>query len=182
MQERWAECNREFQLVPFSASEQGQHYWQVKVRRRPGGSRGYLYRTRAVVFASPIFLAKRMLPSLPREQMQALDRLDYCSFVVANVLLTPPMKELFGDGRILRSYEMQCTHNTDPRHDPPDVLSQRNGFSDVVNATFVLCSERQPHTILTVYRPYPYAAGRELLRYLTYEYVEAEIRESAKRY
>ncbi|MCL6482418.1 MAG: FAD-dependent oxidoreductase [Firmicutes bacterium] len=160
------------------ADAEGQPHWQVKVERRQGGSRGYLYRTRAVVFASPIFLAKRMLPSLPLEQMQALDRLDYRSFVVANVLLTPPMKDIFGEGRILHSYEMQCARNTDPRHSPPDVLSQRNVFSDVVNATFAVCSERQPHTILTVYRPYPYAAGRELLRYLTYEYVEAEIRKA----
>ena len=165
-------------LAEPAAGEQGQRYWQVKVERRQGGSRGYLYRTRAVVFASPIFLAKRMLPSLPLEQMQALEQLDYRSFVVANVLLTPPMREIFGESTILHSYEMQRAQGTDPRHHPPDVLSQRNVFSDVVNATFAVCSERQPHTILTVYRPYPYAAGRELLRYLTYEYVEAEIRKA----
>ncbi len=178
MDERLIRTGSYVLLAEPAPDEDGGRHWVVKVERREGGSRGYLYRTRSVVFASPIFLAKRMLPSLPLEQMQALDRLDYRSFVVANVLLTPPMKDIFTSQRILHSYEMQRAHNTDPRQHPPDELSRHNVFSDVVNGTFAACSERQPHTILTVYRPYPYPAGREFLRYLTYEYVEAEIRKA----
>jgi hypothetical protein len=175
---RLIQTGRYVLLAEPARADDDSRLWEVKAEQREGGSRGYRYRARAVVFASPIFLAKRMVPSLPLEQMQALDQLDYRSFVVANVLLTPPMKEIFGEGPILHSYEMQRTHGTDPRHHPPDELSRHNVFSDVVNATFAACSERQPHTILTVYRPYPYAAGREFLRYLTYEYVEAEIRKA----
>jgi len=133
------------------------------------------YHARAVVFASPLFLAKRIIPSLPAAQLQALDTLDYRSYVVANVLLRRPMRRIFSDKHFADGYELTRIHGVDVRHAKPEHLSARGVFSDIVNATFPIWGESD-YAILTVYRPYPYAHGRERLRYLTYDYVEAEIR------
>ena len=45
------------------------------------------YRARSVVFASPLFLAPKIMPSLPDAQQQAIATLDYRGYIVANVLL-----------------------------------------------------------------------------------------------
>jgi phytoene dehydrogenase-like protein len=53
------------------------------------------YRARAAVFAAPLFLAPRIVPSLPQDQIAAIGTLDYRSYVVANVLLKRPARRMF---------------------------------------------------------------------------------------
>lgn len=148
--------------------------WTALVWRE---GRVHRFHARAVIFASPLFLAKRMVPSLPADQMRALDSLDYRSYVVANVLLRRPIGRIFENETIRAGYELTRVHETDPLRWPPEHLSARAVYSDIVNATFPIWGESD-YAVLTVYRPYPYAHGRELLRYLTYDHVEEEIRRS----
>jgi hypothetical protein len=109
--------------------------------------------------------------------MRALDTLDYRSYVVANVLLRRPITRIFEGEAFRTGYELTRVHETDPLRWPPERLSAKAVYSDIVNATFPIWGESD-YAVLTVYRPYPFAHGRELLRYLTYDHVEAEIRRS----
>jgi len=135
------------------------------------------YQARAVVFSSPLFLAKRMIPNLPDDQRKAIESLDYRSFVVANVLLRNRMDEIFSNEKIHNAYELTRMHNVDVQRQMPEVLNGQKVFSDICSADFASWRST-PYAVLTVYRPFPYAHGRDRLRYLTYEYVEAEVRKA----
>jgi hypothetical protein len=135
------------------------------------------YQTRAVVFSSPLFLAKRMIPNLPDDQRKAIESLDYRSFVVANVLLKRRLDQIFKDEKIRNGYELTRLHEVDVQRQLPDVLNGQKVFSDICAADFASWRPTE-YAVLTVYRPYPYAHGRDRLRYLTYDYVEAEIRKA----
>jgi protoporphyrinogen oxidase len=146
--------------------------WTVLVYRQGAIHR---YRTRTVVFSSPVFLAKRMIPSLPDDQRRVIESLDYRSYVVANVLLRRRLDAVFEEPGMRNGYELTRIHNLDPGRYLPDQISNRGVYSDVVVADFAV--QRAPqYGVLTVYRPYPYAHGRDRLRYLSYGNVEAEIR------
>ncbi len=141
-------------------------------------NRIHRYQARAVVFASPLFLAKRMIPNLPDAQRKAIDSLDYRSFVVANILLKRRLDQIFKKSKkIQEGYELTRLHDVDVQRQLPDVLNGQKVFSDVCTADFASWRSN-PYAVLTVYRPFPYAHGRDRLRYLTYEYVEAEIRKA----
>jgi hypothetical protein len=132
-------------------------------------------RARTVIFSSPLFLAKRMIPELPDDQRAAIESLDYRSFVVANILLKQRLDKIFKEEKIHNGYELTRLHNVDVERQLPEVLNGNKIFSDICTADFA--SWRQtPYAVLSVYRPFPYASGRDRLRYLTYDYVEAEVR------
>jgi hypothetical protein len=133
------------------------------------------YQARAVVFSSPLFLAKRMIPNLPDDQRKAIESLDYRSFMVANVLLKRRLDQIFKDEKLRNGYELTRLHNVDVQRQLPDVLNGQKIFSDICTADFAAWRPTQ-YAVLTVYRPFPYAHGRDRLRYLTYDYVEAEVR------
>jgi hypothetical protein len=134
------------------------------------------YRAKAVVFSAPLFLARKMVPGLPDEQQRVIESLDYRSFVVANVLLRRRMDQIFAkEEAFARSYELTRVHDVDVTRYQPDVLSTEKVFSDVVVGDFAVW-RHSTHAVLTVYRPYPYSYGRDRLRFLTYDAVEAEVR------
>ena len=135
------------------------------------------YQSRVVVFSSPLFLAKRMIPSLPEKQREAIEKLDYRSFVVANILLKRRLDQVFESEKIRNGYELTRLHEVDVQRQLPDVLNGQKIFSDVCTADFATWRDT-PYAVLTVYRPFPYASGRDRLRYLTYEYAEAEVRKA----
>ncbi len=135
------------------------------------------YQARTVVFSSPLFLAKRMIPTLPDDQRKAIESLDYRSFVVANVLLKRRLDQIFKDEKIRNGYELTRLHEVDVQRQLPDLLNGEKVFSDICTADFASWRPTE-FAVLTVYRPYPYAHGRDRLRYLTYDYVEAEIRKA----
>jgi len=146
--------------------------WTVLVYRQGAIHR---YRTRTVVFSSPVFLAKRMIPTLPADQRRVIESLDYRSYVVGNVLLRRRLDVLFEEPAMQRGYELTRIHELNPDRYLPDQLSNRGVYSDIVVADFAV--QRAPqYGVLTVYRPFPYSHGRDRLRYLTYDNVEKEIR------
>jgi glycine/D-amino acid oxidase-like deaminating enzyme len=133
------------------------------------------HRARAVVFAAPLFLAPALIPSLSEEQRKAIESLAYRSYVVANVLLKRPANRIFANPAFRNGYELTRVHGIDVRTVAAEEISGRKVYSDAILADFA--SGRHPtHAVLTVYRPYPYEAGRTNLLDLSYEQMESEIR------
>ena len=133
------------------------------------------YEARAAIFASPLFLAPKLIPSLPDEQRRTLASLDYRSYVVANVLLGRPIDRIFASPAFRNGYELTPVHGRDVTRVPADVASKQSVFSDAVVADFPV-PRHASKSVLTVYRPYPYAAGRSELLERTYAEFDEEVR------
>jgi hypothetical protein len=133
------------------------------------------HRARAVVFSAPLFLAPRIIPSLPQAQVDAISTLQYRSYVVGNVLLGRPAARIFTRPAFRNGYELTRVHGVDVAATAAAEISKSKVYSDAILADFPT-GPHPSHAVLTVYRPYPYDAGRGELFAATYESVEAEIR------
>lgn len=108
---------------------------------------------RAVVMACPKFAAARLVEGLEPERIEAIRRLRYRSYLVANVLLRRRMGQapydlyLLGDGA------------TDGRN--VRAAAERQGATDVVFGQFV--HPDAAASVLTLYRPLPYDGARPAL-------------------
>jgi hypothetical protein len=107
----------------------------------------------ACILATPKFVAARLVPDLPEPQLEAIRRLRYRAYLVANVLIDQPRSADFHD--------LYCILGKAPEDDPELELARRP-FTDVVLATFA------PHghpdrTVLTLYRGLPFDGGRRRL-------------------
>ena len=159
--------------------------WVLRVEPEPGGEAvrvtameaGSLvrYRARRVVYAAPMFLAPRLVPSLPESQRTAIASLSYRSYLVANVLLRRTVDGVFAHRAFRQGYELTRLHGVDPASAGAEALSTRKSFSDVVVADFA-AGRHADSAVLTVYRPYPYEGGRPALMLKSYDELEAEIR------
>jgi hypothetical protein len=132
------------------------------------------YTARHVVYASPLFLAPRLVPSLPDAQKAALSGLQYRAYLVGNVFLGRSVDAVFANPAFRNGYELTRLHDVDPAREGAQSLSRRKTFSDVVVADFP-AERRAEAGVLTVYRPYPYASGRPDLVGRSYDDLEAEI-------
>jgi hypothetical protein len=133
------------------------------------------FRARTVVFAAPLFLAPKIIPSLPDAQRKAIASLDYRSYAVANVLLKRPADRIFANPAFRNGYELTRVHGYDVRKIPAERISTEKVYSDAILADFA--TGRHPtHAVLTVYRPYPYPAGRAALMSASFDALEAEVR------
>jgi hypothetical protein len=157
--------------------------WTLRIEKDSAGfhtttwedGRLHRYRARSVVFSAPLFLAPRIIPSLPEAQRKAIGTLDYRSYVVANVLLRRPANRIFSNPAFRNGYELTRVHGMDVANVPAEDISRRKVYSDAILADFA--AGRHPtHAVLTVYRPYPYGSGRSSLLNLTYDEMDAEIR------
>lgn len=133
------------------------------------------YRGRAVVFAAPLFLAPKIITSLPEAQRKAIASLTYRSYVVANVLLRRPSSRIFTSAAFRNGYELTRVHGLDVAKMNAEEVSNQKVYSDAILADFPT-GPHATHAVLTVYRPYPYDAGRTNLLSLSYDDIEAEIR------
>lgn len=157
--------------------------WTLRIERDGDGfvattwenGRIHRHRGRAVVFGAPLFLAPRIIPSLAEDQRKAIDTLAYRSYVVANVLLKRPARRIFTHRAFRSGYELTRVHGIDVAKVPAEEISGRKVYSDAILADFVT-SPHPTHAVLTVYRPYPYEAGRTSLLGMSYDDIEAEIR------
>jgi hypothetical protein len=133
------------------------------------------YRARSVIFAAPLFLAPTVVPSLPEPQRKAIGALEYRSYVVANVLLRRPANAIFASPAFRNGYELTRVHGFDLEARSVEAISTDKVYSDAILADFP--TGRHPtHAVLTVYRPYPYAAGRAELMGRSYEEIDREVR------
>ncbi len=133
------------------------------------------HRARAAVFAAPLFLAPKIVPSLPDDQRKAIGSLSYRSYTVANVLLNRPANRIFTNPAFRNGYELTRVHGVDVAKVPAEEVSGRKVYSDAILADFV-SGRHATHAVLTVYRPYPYEAGRANLLGLSFDDMESEIR------
>lgn len=141
-------------------------YEQGRVRR---------YHARAVIFASPLFLAPTIVRSLPDDQRRAIATLDYRSYVVANVLLGRRVDRIFQLRGFRNGYELTRVHGPEARGQSAEQISRKKVFSDAVVADFPVWRHADK-AVLTVYRPHPYASGRVELTSRTYAEVEDDVR------
>jgi protoporphyrinogen oxidase len=135
------------------------------------------FRSTAVIFASPLFLAAKIIPSLPEPQLAALSTLNYRSYAVANVLLRRRIDRIFTHRAFREGYELTPVHGVDIHAEDTQALSTRKVFSDAVVGDFPVW-RHQDRAVLTVYRPYPYDSGSAELLEAKYSEVEAEVRRS----
>ena len=133
------------------------------------------FRSRAVVFAAPLFLAPKVMPSLPEPQRRAIGTLGYRSYLVANVLLRRSAANIFTNRVFHNGYELTRVHGVNVGTTPTETISNGKVYSDAILADFA--SRRSPtHAVMTVYRPYPLDSGRPTLFSAAYSDLEAEIR------
>lgn len=133
------------------------------------------FTARAVIYASPLFLAPTIIPSLPDAQRAAIARLKYRSYAVANVLLRRPIDRVFTHPAFRRGYELTPVHGFAIEKEDARTLSGRKGFSDAVVADFPVWRNKD-RGVLTVYRPYPYDGGRADLLSASYGDMDADVR------
>ncbi len=133
------------------------------------------YRARAVIFAAPLFLAPRLVSGLPEAQCLAIASLAYRSYVVANVLLKRRVEEMIADARLRAGYELTRVHGIDVDRLSAQEISGRKVFSDAIWADYA-SGRSAANAVLSVYRPYPYAAGRADLLSRSYRQIEDEVR------
>ncbi len=157
--------------------------WTLRIERDGDGfsavtwenERLHRYRARAIVFASPLFLAPKIIPSLPEDQRTAIGTLDYRSYVVANVLLRRTADKIFANEAFRNGYELTRVHGIDVGKVTAEDVSNRKVYSDAILADFA--AGRHPtHAVLTVYRPYPFLTGRPSLLSIPYAQMESEVR------
>ncbi len=132
------------------------------------------YEARAVVFASPLLLAPRLIPALPEPQRQAIATFDYRAYVVANVLLGRRIDEIFQHRAFRSGYELTRVLGADVASGPIDRHARANGFSDAIAADFAT-GRHATSGVLTVYRPYPYASGRAEVMSSRYGDIQADV-------
>ncbi len=139
------------------------------------GGRVHDFRARAVIFAAPLFLAARVVPSLPAAQREAIAQLNYRAYAVGNVLLRRPIDRIFRHAAFRNGYELTPVHGAGVDAADTRALSARKVFSDAVVADFPIWRHRD-RGVLTVYRPYPYEGGRADLLSTEYRDLEGEVR------
>ena len=132
------------------------------------GNRFLRYRARAVVLASPLFLAKHMLP-LPPERLETWKQLEYRGYVVASLLLNQPLREL--------------RYSFTPASDAPlqadrDAASVHTVFSDGEISDWANGGSRRG-SVLTLYCPFPYRLGKSYLMTLPYERLKTLVLDKA---
>jgi phytoene dehydrogenase-like protein len=157
--------------------------WALRVEREAEGfavttwEKGTLHRylSRAVVFSAPLFLAPKIVPSLPEAQRKAISTLEYRSYLVANALLRRPADRIFRHQAFRNGYELTRVHGIDVAKVAAEDISKQKVYSDAILADFPI-GRHPTHAVLTVYRPYPYVAGQPDLLNATYDEMEAEIR------
>lgn len=111
-------------------------------------------KAKAVVMACPKFVVKKVLRDIEPERVEAIERLNYRSYLVANVLLRGKPKEDFYDLYMLQ----------DGRVDSSDLrkAAMEHGFQDTINAAYAHPDPADPeHAVMTLYRGIPYDGARE---------------------
>ncbi len=104
----------------------------------------------ACVVATPKFVARKLIDSLPVAQAAAIEELTYRAYVVAHVLIDQPCA--------LDFHDLYCMTGAAPGAPLADVFAQR-AFTDVVLASFATHGHPR-RTALNLYRALPYDGAR----------------------
>jgi phytoene dehydrogenase-like protein len=117
-------------------------------------------RTKALIMSCPKFIAAKLLDGIEESRVEAIRKLEYRAYLVANALVEGPLDRQFYDLFLLGD---ATTTGKDPMSE-----SRARGITDVVYANFA--STHRDQTVLTLYQALPYKHGREeLLKDSSYE-------------
>jgi phytoene dehydrogenase-like protein len=129
-------------------------------------------RCRAVIMACPKFVVKTVLRGIEDERKNAIaNELKYRAYVVGNVLLTGPVKEEFYDCYLLADGKAGAVE--------PKTISIEDGITDVILANYAKAGRN--HTVLTLYRSYPWDEARWQLYSANYDDYQNRFRDRATR-
>lgn len=105
---------------------------------------------KAVVMSCPKFIGAKIINDFEPERIEAIRKLKYRSYLVANVLLNGKIKKNFYDLYLLGNGSFN----------PSDIrtASKTQNATDVVLANFA--SPNNSSTVLTLYRAFPYDGAR----------------------
>ncbi|MHB8882144.1 MAG: FAD-dependent oxidoreductase [Thermodesulfovibrionales bacterium] len=114
-------------------------------------------RAEAAILGCPKFVVKKILRDIEPERLRAIEQLNYNAYLVANVLVDQPYGGdefydyyLLGDGTV----------------DVADMekATDEQGITDVIYGSYArpdrTAAGRPGHTVLTLYRGFPYSEGR----------------------
>ncbi len=107
---------------------------------------------KACVVTSAKFISKIVVSDLPADQLSAIESMEWRAYVVANVLLKNPSTS--------PAYDLYCLKNEIP-HDAKKAIGERV-FTDVAFASWAQ-PDPTGHSVVSLFRPYPYSGGREEL-------------------
>lgn len=107
-------------------------------------------RARACVMACPKFVAARVVSGLPEVQLEAMRRLKYRAYLVANLVLSTRLRS--------PSYELFRIQGGGRGKDDAAVAA-RGAFTDLVFGAWA-AGDLPGHSALTFYRSVPFDAGR----------------------
>ncbi|MBA4373127.1 MAG: hypothetical protein C0402_09745 [Thermodesulfovibrio sp.] len=109
------------------------------------------------ILGCPKFVVGKILRDLEPERLKAIEQLNYNAYLVANVLVDQPFREdefydyyLLGNGTFDRANIEKTT--------------DEQGVTDVIYGSYarpdITAAGRPGHTVLTLYRGFPYSEGR----------------------
>lgn len=126
---------------------------------------------KAVIMAAPKFVVAKILQDIEPERLEAIRKLKYRSFLVANVLMKGAPPESFYDLYMLGDGKLESGGTA--------VESARKGVTDVILGNFA--HPTQDSTVLTLYRSLPYDGGRaELYPASSYDTFRTKFEEQIK--
>lgn len=106
-----------------------------------------------VVMACPKFVARRLLPQMPKQQDTTIDLLPYRAYLVGNIITKKPIQS--------PSYELYCLTGKMP----PSPTAMKRGdrsFTDICFGTWAQ-EEKTQHSVLTLYQGIAYDGARQFL-------------------
>ncbi len=106
----------------------------------------------SVVMACGKNVVKKIFPALSAESEKVIRRIRYNGCLVANLFLKQKLPQHFYKLNLLNEGKL----------DPKDVQgnAERDRATMLVNASYAKSNSKKEETILTLYRPFPYAAGK----------------------
>lgn len=125
----------------------------VLVSYRDGGGHVTTIHAKAVVMACPKFVVGRVLNDIEPDRLNAIHKIKYRSYLVANVLLKGGYKDPFYDLYMLGSGKLAGTDAASS--------SAAQKVTDVILATYAKANAG--NTVLTLYRGMPYDGARAAL-------------------
>jgi len=109
------------------------------------------------ILGCPKFVVKRVLRDIEPDRMKAIEQLNYNAYLVANVLVDQAYS---GD----EFYDCYLLGNGTVDVSSMEKASDEQGITDVIYGSYArpdtTASGRPAHTILTLYRGFPYSEGR----------------------
>lgn len=123
----------------------------IRLVVHPTGAEPYGIEAPCTIVACPKFVAKRIIQNLPADQLGAMNRLRYRSYLTANLLLKEPLKRSFYDLYLLKQ---QNGHAFGART-PIETL----GGTDAIVADWYY-GKTGRESVLSLYRALPYDGAR----------------------